>query len=46
MSQPQAWLGLLDTLELLVQQARAYERALPPSNFAARVCVAALTELA
>lgn len=46
MSQPQAWLGLLDTLELLVQQARAYERALPPSNFAARASVAALTELA
>ena len=38
--------GLLDTLELLVAQARAYERALPPDNYPARAAVAALGELA
>jgi DNA-binding NarL/FixJ family response regulator len=43
---PQAWQGLLDTLELLVAQARAYERALPPNNYPARAAVAALGELA
>jgi DNA-binding NarL/FixJ family response regulator len=39
-------LGLIDTLELLVNQARAYERALPRDNFPARAAVAALGELA
>ena len=38
--------GLLDTLDLLVAQARAYERALPPDNYPARAAVAALGELA
>jgi DNA-binding NarL/FixJ family response regulator len=38
--------GLLDTLELLVAQARAYERALPADNYPARAAVAALGELA
>jgi DNA-binding NarL/FixJ family response regulator len=40
-------LGLLiDTLELVVEQARAYERALPPDNYPARMAVATLGELA
>ena len=38
--------GLIDTLELLVAQARAYERALPVDNYPARAAVAALGELA
>jgi DNA-binding CsgD family transcriptional regulator len=38
--------GLLETLELMVAQARAYERALPPDNYPARAAVAALGELA
>ena len=38
--------GLLETLELLVAQARAYERALPSDNYPARAAVAALGELA
>jgi len=38
--------GLLDTLGLLVAQARAYERALPPDNYPARAAVATLGELA
>ena len=38
--------GLIDTLELLVAQARAYERALPADNYPARAAVAALGELA
>jgi DNA-binding NarL/FixJ family response regulator len=37
---------LIDTLELLVAQAQAYERALPADNFPARAAVAALGELA
>ncbi len=38
--------GLIDTLDLLGAQARAYERALPPNNYPARAAVAALGELA
>ena len=38
--------GLLDTLDLLTSQARAYERALPPGNYPARAAVATLGELA
>ncbi len=38
--------GLLDTLELLVAQTRAYERALPANNYPARAAVATLGELA
>jgi DNA-binding NarL/FixJ family response regulator len=38
--------GLMETLELLVAQARAYERALPVDNYPARAAVAALGELA
>lgn len=38
--------GLIDTLELLVAQARAYERALPPDNYPARAAVLTLGELA
>jgi DNA-binding NarL/FixJ family response regulator len=41
-----AFAGLIDTLELLVAQARAYERALPADNYPARAAVAALAELA
>ena len=38
--------GLIDTLELLITQAAAYERALPPDNYPARAAVATLGELA
>ncbi len=38
--------GLIDTLGLMIEQARAYERALPPDNHAARLAVASLGELA
>jgi DNA-binding NarL/FixJ family response regulator len=38
--------GLLETLELLVAQCRAYERALPADNYPARAAVATLGELA
>ena len=38
--------GLLEALELLVAQAQAYERALPPDNYPARAAVATLGELA
>lgn len=38
--------SLVETLELLAAQCRAYERALPPDNFPARAAVATLGELA
>ena len=38
--------GLIDTLDLLLAQVRAYERALPPDNYPARAAVAVLGELA
>jgi DNA-binding NarL/FixJ family response regulator len=38
--------GLLETLELLLAQSRAYERALPRDNYPARAAVATLGELA
>ncbi len=38
--------GLIETLELLIAQARAYERALPTDNYPARAAVATLGELA
>jgi DNA-binding CsgD family transcriptional regulator len=38
--------GLLGALELLVSQARAYELALPPGNYAARAAAATLGEQA
>lgn len=38
--------GLLQALEMLISQARAYERALPASNYPARAAVAALAEQA
>jgi serine/threonine protein kinase len=38
--------AMLDRLEILSEQARAYERVLPPNNYAARAAVAALAELA
>lgn len=38
--------GLIETLELLLAQARAYERAIPPNNYPARAAVATLGELA
>ena len=38
--------SVLDTLELLVAQVRAYERALPPDNYPARVAISTLGELA
>jgi serine/threonine-protein kinase len=38
--------GLLHALARLVEQARAYERALPPDNFPARAVVATLGDLA
>ena len=38
--------ALIDTLELMTHQVRAYERALPHDNYPARMAVAALGELA
>ena len=38
--------SLQNALSLLVEQSRAYERALPANNYAARAAVAALTRLA
>jgi DNA-binding NarL/FixJ family response regulator len=38
--------SLQNVLALLVEQAQAYERALPANNYAARAAVAALTRLA
>ena len=38
--------SLQNALALLVEQAQAYERALPRDNYAARAAVAALTRLA
>lgn len=38
--------GLLDTLDLLVAQAQAYERALPSDNYVARAAVSAMGKLA
>jgi DNA-binding NarL/FixJ family response regulator len=38
--------GLQSALDLLVEQAQAYERTLPSDNYAARAAVAALTRLA
>ena len=38
--------GLIDTLDLLTAQARAYERALPPDNYPARAAIAVMGELA
>ena len=38
--------GLMETLDLLNAQARAYERAIPPNDYPARAAVAALGELA
>jgi len=39
-------LGLQNTLDLLLEQARSYEQALPPSNYPARAAVSALARLA
>jgi DNA-binding NarL/FixJ family response regulator len=38
--------SLQNALTLLIEQAQAYERALPSNNYAARAAVAALTRLA
>jgi len=38
--------SLQNALALLVEQAQAYERALPANNYASRAAVAALTRLA
>jgi DNA-binding NarL/FixJ family response regulator len=38
--------ALLEALDLLIEQARAYERALPANNYHARAAVAALSRLA
>ena len=38
--------ALIDTLKLMTDQTRAYERALPHDNFPARMAVATLGELA
>jgi DNA-binding NarL/FixJ family response regulator len=38
--------ALVDTLELMIEQVRAYERALPPDNHTARTVAALLGELA
>lgn len=43
--QPQL-VALIEILDLMVHQVRAYERALPPDNHAARMAVATLGELA
>jgi DNA-binding NarL/FixJ family response regulator len=45
-SSPPQLEALIDILELMTHQARAYERALPPDNYPARGAVAALGELA
>jgi serine/threonine protein kinase len=37
--------GVIEVLELLIDQARAYEHALPPNNYPARAVVAALSQL-
>ena len=37
--------SLIGALELLIEQAHAYERALPPNNYPARAAVAALSRL-
>jgi DNA-binding NarL/FixJ family response regulator len=37
---------LVDVLQLMIEQARAYERALPRENYPARMAVATLGELA
>ncbi len=37
--------GVIEVLELLIDQARAYEHALPPNNYPARAAVAALGKL-
>ena len=44
--QPSPLEGLIDALELLVAQVRAYERALPLDNYPARAAIATLGELA
>lgn len=44
--QPPPLTSLIDALELLVAQARAYEKVLPRSDPTARAAVAALGELA
>ena len=44
--QPAPLTSLLETLELLVAQARAYDRVLPRQNYPARAAAAALGELA
>jgi serine/threonine protein kinase len=44
-AQPAAVSGLLTTLELLLEQAQTYERALPSNNYPARAAVAALSRL-
>ena len=38
--------SLLEALDLLLAQARAYERALPANDYRARAAVAALSRLA
>jgi DNA-binding NarL/FixJ family response regulator len=38
--------ALLEALDLLIEQARAYERALPASDYRARAAVASLSRLA
>jgi DNA-binding NarL/FixJ family response regulator len=38
--------GLIETLDLLTAQVRAYERALPPENFQAHAAITTLGELA
>jgi DNA-binding NarL/FixJ family response regulator len=43
---PPQLVALIDTLELMTEQVRAYERALPPDNHPARMAVATLGELA
>jgi DNA-binding NarL/FixJ family response regulator len=43
---PSSLSNLLETLNLLLEQARAYERALPPNDYRARAAVAALSRLA
>jgi len=45
-TQPAPLASLLETLELLVAQARAYDRVLPRQNYPARAAAAALGELA
>ena len=45
-TQTAPYVALLEALDLLIEQARTYERALPANDYRARAAVAALSRLA